>query len=115
MVRACRVVAVSVGLVILAWQAGNAWRGRLDHPYLIADLIVAALLIGSARVRDGRAASVLMIGAFSSTAGVFLAATTAAIHRDGYSVGRLMAGLGLVPCVACALALVGGRSGPRPN
>lgn len=105
MIVRCRVVAVGLGLAILLWQAGNAFRGAFFHPFLIADGVAAALLLIGGTIPRDRASATTMLAAFSATGGVFLAASTAALLRDGFSVGRVMTGLGLIPCLACAVAL----------
>lgn len=105
MIRTSRAGATVLGLILLAWQVVNASRGRFVHPFLIADLMVAVLLLISSSLPNDRTGSAVMLAAFSATAGVFLAATTAAILRDGYSLGRVMTGVGLVPCVIFAVAL----------
>jgi hypothetical protein len=109
MIAVCRVVAIGLGLAILLWQAVNAVRGEFLHPFLIADVVAAALLlVGGALPRD-RASAPVMLAAFSTTGGVFLAASTAAILGDGFSLGRLMAGFGMIPCLACSAALARSR------
>ena len=105
MIDGCRVVAVGLGAAILLWQVGNAIRGALLHPFLAPDVIVAMVLIVGGFSSDARFARTRMIVGFLATAMVFGVATLSAIARDGYSLGRVMTGLGLVPCVACVILL----------
>ena len=105
MIGYCRAVALILGLIILAWQAGNAARGAFWHPFLVPDLLVATGLLVAATRKDGARARLLLLHAFAATAGVFLVATIDACLRLGFSVGRMMTAAGLVPCASCLIAL----------
>ena len=101
MIGRYRAFAVGLGAIILCWQAGNAARGKFVHPFLAADLVVAAILLVGGTIRHERASVATMFVAFLATASVFLAATASALLRDGYSLGRVMTALGIVPCLLC--------------
>ena len=105
MIRTSRIVALALGGIILAWQGANAWRGEFIHGFLVADAVVAALLIVAATWRGDRAAAALMLAAFAATGGVFLTATTEALVAGRYGLGRMATTVGLIPCVVRSAVL----------
>lgn len=109
MIRACRVVAVGLGVAILGWQIRNAWRGAFLHTFLLPDLIAATLLVHAGLTTDPRRARRRLRVGFAATMLVFAVATTSVLFAEGFTVGRALTAVGLIPCAAC-LALMS-RSG----
>jgi len=106
MIRIARIVAALLGVAVLAWQVGNAARGRFVHPFLIPDLAIAPGLIVAAAWPADRPAALGMLAGFSAMAGVFLAATTGRLLVGGrFDLGTALTTAGLVPCAACAVGL----------
>lgn len=110
MLRHARRTAAILALVVLAWQGGNAAAGRFIHPFLIADLIIAAWLLLGWRWPDDRQSAILLLSGFGAMLGVFLSAVTGRMLSGQFDPGTIAAGLGIIPCVAGLL--LAGRSLP---
>lgn len=103
--RTARRTAALLGLVVLVWQVGNAARGRFVHEFLIADLVLAPVLIAASALRPDRRAAAAMFGGFAALGGVFLSASTMRLLGGGYDLGTGMATLGLFVCLGWSVAL----------
>ncbi len=103
--RGARISAAVVGGLVLAWQIGNALRGRFVHEFLVADLVLAPILLLGSFVRSDRRAGATMLAGFAALGGVFLCATTMRLLRGGYDLGTALTTLGLIPCLAWSLWL----------
>lgn len=112
--RHARRIAALLALAVLAWQAGNALAGRFVHPFLVADLILAAWLLAASAWPRPRVASVALIAGFGAMLGVFLSAVTARLLSGQFDPGTLAAALGLAPCVA-GILLAGRAAAPPPS
>lgn len=108
--RLARHTAAILALVVLAWQGGNAAAGRFLHPFLIADVIIAAWLLLGWRWPDDRRSAILLLSGFGAMLGVFLSAVTGRMLSGQFDSGTLAAGLGIIPCVVGIL--LAGRSLP---
>ena len=105
MLRRARTTAAALGLAVLAWQVGNAARGRFVHPFLVADLILGVGLIVASAWPGRRGPALAIFAGFAALGGVFLAASTGRALLGGFDVGTGLAGLGIVPCLVGAIGL----------
>lgn len=112
--RSARLTAAATALAVLAWQVGNAVAGRFVHPFVAADLVVAAWLLVAAAWPGRRGTAVGILGGMGAMLGVFLAAVTGRMLAGTFDPGTVAAGVGIVPCVAgmvlAAFVLTGRRT-----
>lgn len=91
-----RLLAGTLGFLILAWQLGNAWRGRFLHDFLVPDLVVAGILIWGAMLESSRTSRrLLLVGLGGSTLVLTWAAILGLASRR-FDPGKVAAGLGAV-------------------
>ena len=76
MLRLARINAALLALAVIAWQAGNAAHGRFVHPFLVADLLVAAWLLAASVWPERRIARAALLTSHAAMFGVFLSAVT---------------------------------------
>lgn len=112
--RPIRLLALGLGASVLAWQGGNALQGRFLHPFLVSDIAMSLVLVVGGLWPGERGAAAVMLGGFAALGGIFLSATTGRLLLGGYrDPGTVLTTLGIVPCLAAAVAL--GRRLARPG
>lgn len=104
-----RISGALLGLAVLGWQGVNAINGRFVHPFLVADIVVGLALVAAAVWPGGRGPALALLGSFGALGGILLSATTGRwLDGGGFDLGRALAALGVVPCVAAAWLLARG-------
>ena len=100
MLRHSRINAALVAIAVLGWQVGNAVAGRFVHPFLVADLLVAAWLLAASCWPGPIVARVALLSGHGAMLGVLLSAVTGRMLDGHLDAGTIAAAIGLVPCLA---------------
>jgi hypothetical protein len=102
----------------LAWQCSPGRDGTpatgVIHPFLVSDVVVGLLLVVAAVWPGERGPAAAMLAGFAAMGGVFLSATSGRLLLGNYrDLGTVLTTLGLVPCLARAIALGHRLAGER--
>jgi hypothetical protein len=116
LIRAARVVGLLLAAIMLVYLAVYDGVWESDNPFLVPDILMAVLLLGSS-VSPARWAAPAMIFAFGWTAGILGVTVFNYLIRDRFSAVNLaMAAAAATAAVLLTRTLAaGGRPAPHAN
>jgi peptidoglycan/LPS O-acetylase OafA/YrhL len=101
--KAVRIIAFSTGLLTLVWQIMQIANGKGQNIFLIADIILAIVLMATALLKPEGKNVTWLIAALGFACGVFSTATFGGLTMDTYNFGAFTTTVGLLLCLACII------------